>query len=263
MAIRMVNSKLAKTRVLLKVTGLRRYIPETKPLTKETLHTLIEKHRVVFVKPDRGKGGVGVMRATRKENNCYSLHHNIRTTIHSSIPALYRAILRTKSKKTYLVQQGIPLLKYNKRPFDIRVMVQRNPNGIWETTGIMGRLAHPLRVVTNYHSGGTPMDYSVLMAPYLTTGQSKQLYQTLSRLGLEVAHVLKNTYPGIKEVGLDVALDSELHPWILEVNTLPNPFLFRNLKEKSVYRRIYRYAAAYGRFNKRYCPKMAGKKPAK
>ena len=49
-----------------------------------------------------------------------------------------------------------------------------------------------------------------------------------------------------EEIGLDIALDEGGRPWILEVNTLPGIYAFGHL-DKEGYRKIKRYAIAYGR----------------
>ncbi|WP_338130749.1 YheC/YheD family protein [Cohnella ginsengisoli] len=149
-------------------------------------------------------------------------------------------------------QQGIELLKQDGRRFDFRVMVQMNPAGQWETTGIIGRLAHPRKIVTNYHAGGTPLPMETLMKTHLEkAGRTSRGYRReLSKLGVDVALVLGKRFPGLKEIGIDVAVDTALKPWILEVNTLPDPYIFLRLPDRGVYRRIRKYAIAYGRFRR-------------
>lgn len=68
--------------------------------------------------------------------------------------------------ETYIVQQGINMITFNKRPFDIRVMVQQKPAGGWETTGILARVAARNKIVTNYHNGGKPKELAALLFPY-------------------------------------------------------------------------------------------------
>jgi glutathione synthase/RimK-type ligase-like ATP-grasp enzyme len=256
----MVKSKLAKTRILMNNRNIAKYIPDTRKLTDTSLSSMLLAHRMVYVKPDLGMGGVGVIRVEQIAPSVYKLQHGTRIKHYPSLRQLYESVTRIQGTRKYLVQQGIPLLRHNGAPFDIRVMVQKNPAGIWEATGIIGRVAHPSRIVTNYHSGGTPIGYHSLMKQYLNREDRMRLLDQLRKLGLEVARYLEKRYPGIKEVGLDVGLDSGYSPWLIEVNTLPNPFIFKKLKDQSIYRKIARYAAAYGRFQDRYCPEMAGRR---
>jgi hypothetical protein len=94
------------------------------------------------------------------------------------------------------------------------------------------------------------MSTDVLLRPYLNGEQRNQLYARLRRIGVKVASAMERRYPRVKELGIDIALDAGMRPWILEVNTMPDPFIFRKLPSRETFRRIYRYAVAYGRFRR-------------
>ncbi|MFB6473296.1 MULTISPECIES: YheC/YheD family protein [Paenibacillus] len=72
----------------------------------------------------------------------------------------------------------------------------------------------------------------------LTTGPSD---------ALSVAAHMSHRYPALNELGLDLAVDQDLTPWILEVNTLPDPCPFTKLREQDTIQRIVAYGRAYGR----------------
>lgn len=90
-----------------------------------------------------------------------------------------------------------------------------------------------------------------LMAGHISYSELIAFKNRLNKLSIGIANSLQAAYPNIKELGVDIAVDKSLFPWILEVNTLPDPFIFRKLPDRNVFKKVYRYAIAYGRFKKR------------
>ncbi|MGN7358831.1 YheC/YheD family protein [Paenibacillus sp. SAF-054] len=268
MAIQRVSSKWAKTKVLLRDSHITRYVPLTLKYSRNALGEMLNQHSLVYIKPDTGTYGNGVMCVERlhEPENIHSNHDqdesagnvaehyrlNFVTSSEefSSLDDLHKAIRARTHQKLYLLQQGIPKLKFRDRSFDLRVLTQKTPYGSWETTGIIGRVAAKNKIITNYHSGGTIGMLDDLLKEHASPGQINALERELYALGVDTAKQLQKDYPRLKEIGLDVALGSDLYPWILEVNTLPAIFPFKKFfKDKSVYRRIERYAVAYGRLS--------------
>ncbi|ANE48622.1 endospore coat-associated protein [Paenibacillus swuensis] len=247
--IQRVHSKWNKTRILLVKKGLKNYVPDTRKLSRATLETMLNLYQMVYVKPDHGTYGKGVMRVEKELTNQgvrYAYQAGETRRGFTTLDSLYASLQSKKTKRIYLIQKGIHLLKYNKRRFDIRIMVQINPQGRWESTAWIGRVAAPRKIVTNYHSGGTPTAVETLLKHYMSPSDIKAFHQKLNRLGVDTARQFARKYPRVKEIGLDIALDRKFHPWILEVNTKPDPYIFRKLKDKSIARKVYRYAKAYG-----------------
>ncbi|WP_027094251.1 YheC/YheD family protein [Cohnella thermotolerans] len=242
-----IGSKWRKTLPLLGEAETKRWVPETAKLTKQRLRVMLRKYDTVYVKPEFGTFGVGVMRTARLADGSWELRFGTARRVYESFDRMYGALSRMKKGKSYLVQRGIPLLKHNGRSFDIRVMVQKNLQKKWEATGVIGRVAAKGKVVTNYHSGGTPMPLETLLKPYLSRDGIKGQIGSLKRKGVKIAKVLQRRFPGIREIGVDVGMDSRFDPWVLEVNTRPDPYIFRKLPDKSVVRKVLRYARSYGR----------------
>lgn len=242
-----IGSKWSKTLPLLRNAETRRWVPETARLSKEKLRSLLRRYETVYVKPDLGTFGIGVMRVRRLAEGGYELRYGTKRAIYPNYDRLYGTLVRLKRGRSYLAQQGIKLLKHKGRRFDVRVMVQRSPRMRWEATGVIARVAAPGKVVTNYHNGGTPMPLEKLLKPYMNDNAIAGQIRSLKRTGVKVAKVIKRRFPGIRELGVDVGLDRTFTPWIIEVNTRPDPYIFRKLPDKSVVRKVIRYARAYGR----------------
>ncbi|MDF2922534.1 MAG: hypothetical protein K0R57_1448 [Paenibacillaceae bacterium] len=273
-----ISNKLTKTRVLERSEELRSHIPLTRMLTKGILREMLQKYGMVYVKPCCGSCGQGVMRVEKhaaadgegsgagasgrrgsrpNQLRPVQFRYQSGTAVKefADYGAMYQAILKETQGKPYLVQKGIRLLRHNGRPFDIRVMVQRSPKGKWEATGVAGRVAHPRKAVTNGSQGGTIYPAAVLLQSYAGKEQGSKLVSAMNRLGVQAAVRLSSAYPGLNEIGVDIALDRTLVPYILEVNTYPDPCPFTKLQDGSMLRRIIRYGRAYGRSYQLKCIK--------
>ncbi|WP_010267864.1 YheC/YheD family protein [Paenibacillus senegalensis] len=241
-----MRSKLKKTRILLKQPKIARHIPLTVSFSNGNLQFMLNRYRMVYVKPDQGAMGVGVMRVEKHQGG-YQYQYGTRVYRYSSLSALCLALRDRMKGRRYLIQKGIRLLRYRQRPFDLRLMVQKNPARKWEPTGMFGRVAHPRKAVTNGSQGGSIYCASRLIRSYAGKEQTRRLIKQMKHIALLTAHQLGGVNRTLNELGLDIALDRKLKPWILEVNTRPDICPFTLLKDKSPLRKII----AYGRWNGR------------
>ncbi|ANS77332.1 hypothetical protein AWM70_19045 [Paenibacillus yonginensis] len=261
MSIQRVSSKWEKTKVLSRNSRLNSYIPDTRPFSAEQLQLMLEQYNTVFIKPDRGTYGIGVMSIERYQDNpsstdtdspwLYKLRYGIESRVFGSLGEMHEILAERMNGKFYVIQRGIALLTYESRKFDLRVLVQKNLKGAWETTGFIGRVAGPQKIITNHHSGGQIRPIEELFKAYLDAKGLAALIHELRVLGAKVGYQLERKYPGLKEIGLDIAVDGEFRPWLLEVNTLPALFPFKRLSDKTIYQKIRKYAQAYGRLGKK------------
>jgi hypothetical protein len=220
-------------------------VPETKLYNKSMLKTMLDRYNMVYVKPNRGTGGKGIIRVEKMARGSYKFQMNTTISMFNSFERMADSINKKTNSEKYVIQQGIHLLCHSNRLFDLRIMVQKNPKGEWETTGVIGRLGHPKKIVTNVCKGGSSKPIEVLLKDHVPN--IAEYKKRLKSLGYQAAKQLNKTFPRIKELGLDVGINRNLHPWILEANPQPAIYGFKTLEDKSIYQKIYRYQKAYGR----------------
>ncbi|MFC4101523.1 YheC/YheD family protein [Paenibacillus xanthanilyticus] len=237
-----IGSKWKKTVVIEKEPRLAPFIPDTVRMNELSLRSMLDQYGMVYVKPVHGTYGNGVMRAERRRYG-YAYQLGEKMSEHDSLKSLYASILKDTGGKKYLVQRGIHLLLHKGRKFDLRVMAQLSPQGQWETTGVIGRVAAEGKIVTNYHSGGELVPAERLLEPY--TDQVREKLAQLAELGVITGQTLQRRFPDVYKIGLDIAMESNLKPWILEVNTRPDPYIFRKHPNPKVFRKIRKYERAY------------------
>jgi glutathione synthase/RimK-type ligase-like ATP-grasp enzyme len=237
--------KLGKYHFMKKFTAIDSYLPETRIATKSNIKSMIKLYDSLYLKPDEGTGGHGIFKLTKSKKG-FTLRSGTSSINYNSIDTLYHSFHRLFTKNKYVVQKGIDLLKHNKRSFDIRVMVQKNGKQTLVPTGIVGRLAMPKKIVTNYHSGGTPLPVDMLLRSHLKSDSRKKYIHRMEILAKDASNILAQSYKSKRAFGVDIAVDSKMKPWILEINTKPDMSIFNTLRDKTMYRRILKYSKIKG-----------------
>ncbi|NHN30803.1 hypothetical protein G9U52_13260 [Paenibacillus sp. S3N08] len=237
--------KLGKYYFMKGFNSINTFLPDTRIATKSNIRAMLRLYESLYLKPDEGTGGHGIYKITKIKNK-YTLRSGTASKQFNSLDALYSSLHKQFSRNKYIVQKGIDLLKHNKRSFDIRVMVQKNRSKKLVVTGVIGRLAKPGKIVTNYHSGGTPLPIDSLLVSHLKRDKREKYIKRMEILGKEASNVLGKNYRSKRAFGVDIAIDSKMKPWILEINTRPDMSIFNTLKNKTMYKRILEYSRIKG-----------------
>ncbi|MCQ6561517.1 YheC/YheD family protein [Paenibacillus mendelii] len=242
-----IKSKWTKTKWINRSANLRKYVPQTLPFSRSSLSSMLAQYSTVFFKPTGGTGGFNIFRI-KKQAKGYQIQHNSTKTHYVTLDALYEQLKKRARGSSYLLQKGIKLAETKGRPFDIRVMVQKTNKGAWNSTALFTKIGKPGKVATNYTQGGKIGFFpQTLSGAGFSKDRIAQKQAELKRLGVSVGRLFDGYSRGFRELGLDVALDKEGRVWILEVNTRPQFYPLKNMKDKSMYRNIMSYARQYGR----------------
>lgn len=218
---------------------LRVHLPETELFTTESFTQMIERHPILFLKPDLGMKGHGILKVSR-EDDSYVIRTATKTHMYRNLKSAALKLKQLVGTKKYLVQQGIDLIQIKGSPADFRVLLHIRPNGEWRFFGIMGKVAAKNKFVTNHSSGGLAIRLSQALS--LSFGVTKQenieWNDKLKDLSIRLANAMKKEFPNISELGLDIAIDNNKQIWLIEANTKPQFQLFRYHSNPSLYSKI-------------------------
>lgn len=231
--------KWKKHQLLDRDERIREHLPQTSLFTPDTLWQYLEQYAAVMLKPTGGGGGAGVIQVSQQEDDQFRIHAGNQKRVvvgRKATLAYLRSLFRPKP---YLLQPRIPLGRINGRPFDLRVMLQRRKGMPWKVTGWLAKVAGPGYVVTNIaRSHGrvlplrTAIEQSTIKRPAL------EILPDVRQVALMTAQRLGSVYPSLRIIGLDMGIDEDGKPWIIEANFRPALSLFRKLPDSTSYKRI-------------------------
>jgi glutathione synthase/RimK-type ligase-like ATP-grasp enzyme len=241
-----VKSKWAKTKWMIRDQNLKQYIPETGIYRKASLKRFAKKYKLIYFKPDFGTGGFHIARIERIKMNKFLVKSNSGKSVAQSVDSLHQCLNKMAKGKSYLLQRGIDLKHSGGHPFDLRVMIQKSRG--WVASAYFSKLGKRGKVATNYHQGGKLgyLEQTLRGAGYSKKDIAKTRKQLL-KMGIHTGKCFDRHHKGFRELGLDVAIDRKNRFWILEVNTRPQFYPLKYMKNKTMYRTILKYGKEYGR----------------
>ncbi|WP_128893786.1 YheC/YheD family protein [Longirhabdus pacifica] len=217
------------------------HLPHTVLMTSKTLHSMLMKYRMVYIKPTVGAFGKGVMKVEYiKDINGLPFRYQVEEAVYyfTSFSDLMTSIRKHTIKKPYIIQRGVELINYQSRPVDLRIMLQKE-DGQYNVVGIACRVAHPDKIITNASGGGEVIPVQRLLTSSRISKGLITIYK-MQEVALLASKVLKNKFPQIKEFGVDIGLDKTMKPWIIEINTRPLIRIFEKLGDRDILDRIQR-----------------------
>lgn len=224
--------------------AIRKHLPATAICTLGQLTSYLSKYKTVYVKPDVGGRGEGVIKVWNEGEKYGYIVEKGEPVYCSSVPELYDRIGLAR-KKRHVVQQAIQFAKYRNRPFDVRIMMIRNPQREWKYTGMLAKVAGTRSIITNVNRGGgyaVEIDSALRSFPVVRRS-------SIRRSMIRLAYRCNWIFDRIRyewQMGYDMGVDRNGKVWLIEANPgNPSHALFAKLNNKSMYRAIKRAVRAY------------------
>lgn len=234
------GSKWRKYLAMWEDDALRPFLPETARFSRTAFLSMTDRHPSVYLKPDTGGGGYGIMRV-RPDGRGWLLEkpHAVARFHHREL--MFRYLAHKLKRKKYIVQQGIDLIRLQGRPMDFRCLFYKI-DGDWHYAGCMGKVAAPRKWTTNLCQGGRAITFEEAIASSLEM-PPEEIVKRKEELE-QVAHAsvlaLERVFPRLCQVGLDIAVDTDNQIRIIEANSRPRFELFREHEDGTLYQRIRR-----------------------
>lgn len=229
--------KMKKYREMLGNPVLHPHLPETYWLTDSKTLQMLRTYSSVFIKPNFGSGGSGIIRVKRLSRG-YEVRCGLSRKIVGVDSVLKVIHSYRKSKNHYLVQKGLRIAEYHRKIFDVRVYLQK-PEDKWMISGMAARVAAPHKFVTNYHKGGHAEPMLKVLLNLFQNNQTKvdDCIRKIEELSIAIAKTV-NKWHLIHELGVDLAIDKNGHIWIIEANSHPGHMLFTQLSDHTMIKNI-------------------------
>ncbi|SHE76270.1 YheC/D like ATP-grasp [Seinonella peptonophila] len=225
--------------------SLAHLLPETVPYTNpKSLQTMLQKYPILFAKPVNGKAGVGMIRIQRNRNNFLCIHQTKqqKRRYHATHQAtIERIVQRLIGNQSYILQQAIPLSKYKGRPYDLRILAQKQLDGNWGISGIGIRIAGKNAISTHVPMGGKLGNRKQIIN-HCFGNRSSIIENRIKETALSIANAIEQASgETLGEMSLDLGIEQNGRLWFFEANAKPMKFDEPEIRKRSL-NRIIDYA---------------------
>ncbi|WP_019123205.1 YheC/YheD family protein [Brevibacillus massiliensis] len=220
-------------KLLYPLEDVKEFIPETySHASLENLRQMLKKYRMVYLKPKNGSLGYGIVKVVRQPGRRFKVsYHTAGGNVErffSSYSSLYQHVFRNRRPSAYLVQQGVELHTYQRRPFDFRVHMHKNLQNDWVISCMAAKVAGPGSVTTHVRTGGTVIPGSDLLKSIFGI-EWPIIEQRINSAAVRIAKAIEETKGDpLGELGLDMGIDVNGHVWMFEANSKPGRSVFKH-----------------------------------
>ncbi|PLR86647.1 YheC/YheD family endospore coat-associated protein [Bacillus sp. V33-4] len=236
---------------LLQEDALSQYLPETHPFTSfSNIERMLADYGHVYIKPINGSLGFGVHQIIydKRGGDYYCRyrdeHGKNKLKKFASLEILMRHIFSNQSLSKMLIQQGIDLIRHEKRQIDFRIHTNKDESGTWQVTAMAAKIAGPGSVTTHINNGGA---IRTIEEVFPDENDQQAFLEKLTDAALELSKGIEKNIDGfIGEIGFDMGIDRNGRIWLFEANSKPGRSIFKHprLKEFELLTRKFSLAFA-------------------
>lgn len=197
------------------------YLPKTlKFQSPKNITDMLKEFPFVILKPVGRSLGLGVIKIIKLSSDNFKAYYNLNgknLSIQGNMDFILDNLKKVMGKRLYIVQQGISLTTFEDCPFDLRVTMQKDSSSNWTLSRWYARVAAKHSIVTNLAAGGRGV--KITKALYSSLGSKTEM--TLNKIykaSLVICKALDEKIKDIGDLGLDIGIDEDGNPYLIEVN---------------------------------------------
>lgn len=214
------------------------YLPETHQFSSfSVIERMLSNYGNVYVKPANGSLGLGIHQILfdKLTGDYYCRYRDQeginKLTKFDSLEKLMKKVFHKRNLSHMIVQQGISLLRSEKRLIDFRVHTNKDEYGQWQVAAIAAKIAGQGSVTTHVNNGGVVKSLDELFE----NKEEREIYEKrLAEASLLLSSILEKNMEGIiGEIGFDLGIDKSGKVWLFEANSKPGRSIFKHPKLKN------------------------------
>ncbi|MCA1059636.1 YheC/YheD family protein [Rossellomorea aquimaris] len=232
---------------------VQRFLPETRPFQSfDDMERMLSSYHHIYLKPKNGSLGNGIHKITYNRSSdeyyCRFRDHDQKNRLlkFNSLERLTNTVFKNRNLDTFIVQQGISLLKENNRPIDFRVHTNKDEEGNWQVSAMAGKVAGSGSVTTHANNGGI---VKVLSELFPDDTERQNIEERLKDAALLLSYAIEENLEGyIGEIGFDFGVDDNHQVWMFEANSKPGRSIFSHPELKDYDLLTRKLALSFGIF---------------
>jgi len=238
-------------RMLWKVEELRPFLPETCTYSGSNLNRMLQKYKLLYIKPIDGTWGLGILKVQRRKKGYLVVGRDIeKGIVRYEIPdyEILSWVQKWVGQSPFVIQQGLNLNLLPNKVTDMRVLIQKNRKGKWSITGQGMRVGGSKSPISNLHGGGMGKGVRTFLEPILGSQRVNHILYQSHWISHVIAEVIERKYGRMMELGLDFGIDTKGQLWIIEVNDMPGRNIFRHMGREDLFRKANRKPLQYAMY---------------
>ncbi|KAA0547504.1 YheC/YheD family protein [Bacillus sp. BGMRC 2118] len=211
------------------------YLPETSFVSSyPKLIKRLKREKSVILKPVRGSGGNGIIHIKLVKNGITTHYQHKGENIYQTFVNQqdFRLYIESLLSKTDYLGQKYLHLKQGNRPFDIRILLQKDELGQWVERGRGIRIGCEDGLVSNLQNGGNVLDFQELIKEWSPI-QKQLILEEINTIVSQTPRLIEDKFGRLFELGLDIGVSENGAVWLLDINSKPGRKVIHIVQESN------------------------------